>query len=92
MFELFYWHGGHGGPYTDLSEALQGAIRFLNGLPYDECVLIHPRDCDACHGNGFTAPNTRCTKNFFMVCRTLHVCNCGACESNGREVFYKVRA
>ena len=25
MFELFYWHGGHGGPYASLADAIQGA-------------------------------------------------------------------
>ena len=93
MFELFYWRGGgHGGPYASISEAVQGAVRYLRGMPYDETVIIHSRACDACHGHLWLTPMERCTSGSVMyIHRTLHTCNCGACDSNGREIFYKVR-
>ena len=42
-YELIYSHGGHGGPYNSMADALDGAARYATGLPYSNHVDIHHR-------------------------------------------------
>lgn len=42
-YELIYSHGGHGGPYNSMRDALDGANRYAIGLPYSNSVEIHRR-------------------------------------------------
>lgn len=43
-FELVYSHGGHGGPYLYLWEALRAAKAIAVGLPHSNHVDIYLRD------------------------------------------------
>lgn len=43
-YELFYWTGGHGGPYTGYETAKDRAIQLLQGSASELVISIHPRD------------------------------------------------
>lgn len=43
MYELVYSHGGHGGPYPNLKEAVEAAVRMIDGNLNREGIIIKDR-------------------------------------------------